>query len=108
MRQQLPHALACIQSLQTGIQHTGRSGTSHMFKTAKSYGCQACPTAQGQHHHSLPIGSAFLGSHCLQFLGLCCCPLADVQRAEWEGEARQLDPWLTSGGLALQDACITS
>ena len=78
------------------------------IRMANSYGCQACPTAQGQHHHSLPIGSAFLGSHCLQPLALCCCPLADVQRAEWEGEAGQPDPWLVPGGLALQDACITS
>jgi len=80
------------------------------IRMTKAYGCQACPTAQGQHHHSLPIGSAFQGSHCLQALALYCCPLPDVQRAEGEGEgeAGQSDPLLTPGGLALQDACITS
>ena len=78
------------------------------IRMTKAYGCQACPTAQGQHHHYLPIGSAFRGSHCLQPLALCCCPLADGLRAEGEGEVGQPDSLLTPGGLVLKDACITS
>lgn len=91
------------------MRHTQCSGISHMFiRMPNSYGCQACPTAQGQHQHSLPIGSAFQGSHCLQPLALCCRPLADVQRTEWGLEPGQPDPLLVPGGLALKNACITS
>lgn len=63
----------------------------------EAYGCRACPTALGPCHQSLPIDSAFQGSHWLHSHALYRCLLVGLELAEEEVQAGQSDPLLTPG-----------